>query len=498
MPDDDDPRFRFDHHLVRDTVYNGLLKRARATMHVEFVKWADEVNAQSDRGREFEAILGYHLEQAYKYLGELGPYDEAGIAIGRDAARRLASAGRRAFGRGDMHAAASLLSRASQLIPEKEVQRVELLPECAEALMATGDFAQARAYLAEAQDLADRIGKPRIRAAGQLVELLRRMFSGESGTSDVQVLPAPGDLIPLLEREEAHNELALAWRLIMLSHIIAGRYTEANSIAEHSLHHARLSGNERLVAKVSGNLATTALLGRTPVLEAIAQCEQLVSQGLSDRLVEGTTLCTLAQLRAMNGELESARSLYRKSRAMLRDLEKGVTAAATGIDVLRVELLDGDLAMAERETRPDFDFLVRVGETYNLSTLAALLSWVVRDQGRDDDALSLSKVAEQASAPDDVDSQSVWRSIRAPIAARAGDNALAQSLAQEGLELARSSEAPWLQADALYEFAAVMEIGGQIDKAAELANEAHELYSLKGNLVSAARATHLVARLRRS
>ncbi len=28
-----DPRYRFDHHLVRDTVYNGLLKRARATMH---------------------------------------------------------------------------------------------------------------------------------------------------------------------------------------------------------------------------------------------------------------------------------------------------------------------------------------------------------------------------------------------------------------------------------------------------------------------------------
>ena len=95
-----DARYRFDHHLVRDTVYNGLLKRARATMHVEFVKWADQVNAESDRGQEFEAILGYHLEQAYKYLGELGPIDEAGAAIGRDGSRRLARAGRRAFREG--------------------------------------------------------------------------------------------------------------------------------------------------------------------------------------------------------------------------------------------------------------------------------------------------------------------------------------------------------------------------------------------------------------
>ncbi len=90
---DSESRYRFDHHLVRDTVYNGLLKRARATMHTEFVKWADQVNAESDRGQEFEAILGYHLEQAYRYLSELGPIDEAGAAIGRDGARRLASAG---------------------------------------------------------------------------------------------------------------------------------------------------------------------------------------------------------------------------------------------------------------------------------------------------------------------------------------------------------------------------------------------------------------------
>ena len=64
-------KYRFDHHMVRETVYNGLLKRARATMHAEFVKWADQSNAGSDRGREFEEILGYHLEQAYKYLAEL-------------------------------------------------------------------------------------------------------------------------------------------------------------------------------------------------------------------------------------------------------------------------------------------------------------------------------------------------------------------------------------------------------------------------------------------
>ncbi len=102
---DEDPIYRFHHHLVRDTIYNGLLKRTRATLHVDFVSWADRINAERGRGLEFEEVLGYHLEQAQRYLRELGPLDEKGKDIGRDASRRLASAGRRAFARGDMPAA---------------------------------------------------------------------------------------------------------------------------------------------------------------------------------------------------------------------------------------------------------------------------------------------------------------------------------------------------------------------------------------------------------
>jgi hypothetical protein len=43
------------------------------------------------------------------------------------------------------------------------------------------------------------------------------------------------------------------------------------------------------------------------VPQAIAECEQLIAAGLIDRQGEGNVLCTLAQLRAMNGEIEEAR-----------------------------------------------------------------------------------------------------------------------------------------------------------------------------------------------
>jgi class 3 adenylate cyclase len=73
--------YRFHHHLVRETVYNGLLKRARANLHLAFVRWADKVYAERNRGLEIQEILGYHLEQAYRYLGEMGPLDDEAVAV---------------------------------------------------------------------------------------------------------------------------------------------------------------------------------------------------------------------------------------------------------------------------------------------------------------------------------------------------------------------------------------------------------------------------------
>ncbi len=485
--DEADARFRFDHHLVRDTVYNGLLKRARATMHVEFVKWADQVNAESDRGQEFEAILGYHLEQAYKYLGELGPIDEAGTAIGRDGARRLSSAGRRAFARGDMHAAVNLFGRAIALLGEQDPERLVLMPELAEARMGLGDFSGATGVLDEAVALAERASNARIKASCHLIGMFIRLYGGDKGGSSEETQRAVQALIPGLEREDAHQELATAWRLIVLVNGMAGRYTLASEAAERSITHALLAGNDRLVARVGAILANFSLLGATPVQHAIGHCEALLAGGLTDRHVECKVMCYLAQLRAMNGELKTARDLYRQSRAILRELGEGVNMASTGIDVILVELIGGDPAVAERETRADYQFLASIGETYYLSTMAALLSRVVRDQGRDDEALALSKTAEGLTAADDAESQALWRSIRAPIVARNGDLAHAEDLARAAVEIIRGTEAPSSQADTLAELAAVLQLAGKVEDARRAIGEAIALYSSKGDVVSTAR-----------
>jgi predicted ATPase len=226
---DSDSLYRFHHHLVRDTVYGGLLKRARAALHVDFVRWADQVNAERRRGLEFEAILGHHLEQAHHYLAELGPLDQKGREIGADAARRLASAGRRAFAHGDVHAASNLLRRAVALLPKDAEQRLALLPELGEVLLELGLFAESRTVVDAALAGAKTAGNRRVEASALLARMLVRLHSGESGSWSDEALHLTTNVIPLLEQQEAHAELGKAWRLATMVQQIAGHLGEAST-----------------------------------------------------------------------------------------------------------------------------------------------------------------------------------------------------------------------------------------------------------------------------
>jgi len=322
-----------------------------------------------------------------------------------------------------------------------------------------------------------------------------RIFSAEPGDWGEETLRLANEAIPILEAETAHPELARAYRLIGFVHGTAARYGQSSDAVVRSMAHARLAGDERLIARNAMGLSISTLLGPTPVPKAIELCEQIIADGLSDRQAESKILCTLAQLRAMNGEFDKARALYRRARGLLRDLGQGVLAASTGIDLLIVELLAGDLAAAEHEVMPDYEFLSRTGENFYLSTIAALLSRVVRDQGRDAEALAYSQIAEAAAADDDIESLALWRSIRAPIVARAGNLTDAESLARSAVDLSAKTDAPPLQADTLAELAAVLNIAGRLEDARQTIGQAIAIYQAKGDIVSAARATAWAAAL---
>ncbi|MGH3014703.1 MAG: AAA family ATPase, partial [Gaiellaceae bacterium] len=264
---DGERTFRFHHILIRDAAYQGILKRARVTLHERFVAWADRVNRERDRESEYEEILAYHLEQAHRYLSELGPLDDHGRTLGARAAERLSSPGRRAFARGDMPAAANLLRRAAMLLPTQDRGRLELLPSLGEALREIGEFAWATVFLDEAIEGAGAVGEPTLLARAELVRFLVESHSTD-GWSEEEVVRRAERSIPVFEAAGDDAGLAQACRLLAWAHGTAGRYGEAAAAAERAVEHARLAGDERQRTHAASQYAVAAVEGPKPVLEA--------------------------------------------------------------------------------------------------------------------------------------------------------------------------------------------------------------------------------------
>jgi class 3 adenylate cyclase/tetratricopeptide (TPR) repeat protein len=480
---DDD--YRFGHLLIRDAAYAAMLKRARADLHERFVAWADRVNADRDRAAEFEEILGYHLEQAHRYLSELGPLDDHGRRVGADAARRLASAGRRAYLRGDMHAAANLFRRAAALQDPHAPERSALLPYLAESLWELGELDEADSVLDEAVRLADET-RDEVRAAdARIVRLFVDNLRGGEGWSR-RVLEETAEAIPSFEAAGDHAALARAYRLLTWVHGTQCQYGAAVDAADLALEQARLAGDFRKEMGGASSYALAAYYGPTPVPEAIQRCERLVEQVHGDRGTEALVRSALAQLLAMDGRFDRAHEEMAAARHGLLDLGRTVLAASLSSDAWRIDLLAGDPAAAEAGLRRDIATLEAIGERYFLSTLAAGLAHVLYAQARDTEADAACRTAEELTAEDDVLSQVLWRSARAKIDGRAGrfDAALTSAASAVGRVL--QTDGTIALADALADEAEVLAMSGRDVDAVERLSEALRLYRLKGDRVTSA------------
>jgi class 3 adenylate cyclase/tetratricopeptide (TPR) repeat protein len=478
--------FRFQHILIRDAAYKRLLKRSRATLHERFVAWADGVNRDRDRVSEFEEILGYHLEQAYTNLSELGPLDEHGRALGARAAERLGAAGRRAFARGDMPAAANLVRRAAALLPAESGDRLALLPDLAEAMMAIGEFAWAETFLDEVIEAGETIGADGLATSARLLRFRVRGHSADPEDWTGQLVDAADRGLPPLEAAGDHVELARGLRMLAWALGTACRYGEAAAAAQRAMEHASSAGDMRQRRHAASQYAISALYGPTPVAEAIPECEAIVAEAAEDRRTQGLVMTLLSVLRAMRGDFGVARDLYTQARLMLVDLGRSVVAASTAQQSCQVEMLAGDPAAAERELRRDLAELEEMGEKYFLSTTVGELARAVYAQDRYAEAEALTRTAEELSAEDDVTSQALWRSVRAKALARRGLGDEAEGLARDAVALLRGTDALVLQADALEDLAEVLVLRGAGDARGVL-EEALGLLEQKDDLVAAER-----------
>jgi len=480
--------FRFQHILIRDAAYQGLLKRTRAELHESFAAWLEALAG------DHEELRGYHLEQSVLSLAQLGPLDAHAAALAGRAAGYLGAAGERARASGDMPAAASLLRRAAALDPDSP-QSARWLLHAGEALGEMGVFAVADAVLARAAERAGEEGDGPLAAAAAVVAQMWRFLANPEAAPAGQVAETGRAAIAELERLEAHEGLARAWKLMMYVHFYEGRFSPAEECVTSALHHAELAHDRVFEVRLLSALASCLVYSATSAAEALERCGDLLERGAGDRRTEAMTLSAMSHLEAMRGEAEAAREHYRRSRAMLTDLGFTLSAAITSLHSGPAEVLAGDLDRAEAELRADYDTLQAMGDTGYTPTVAALLAEVLHDQGRDREAGELADVCREKASPQDVGAQYQWRSIQARLLAAEGRTAEAEALARESVRLISTTDQPDVQGQALAGLAEVLEAAGKRTEAAASLREAMALFEIKGNAVAAARTHQELERL---
>jgi DNA-binding SARP family transcriptional activator len=466
--------FRFRHLLLRDAAYDSISKAARAELHVRFADWLEQ------REGDTAAIVGFHLEQATRYRTELGVLDDDGVAVAARAGSLLADAGRDAFARGDMAAAANLLERAAALLRDDGLT-TSLLPNLGAALRETGDLSRAEEILATAVERAEQDENLAARLDA-LVELATIQLLRDPGAAETERLVGEVERgAAALEAVADDHILARAWTFVGLaSGLWKGRQADGEEALERALGHARRAGDRRQEAVVVGRLVFVAAWGPTPVPSAIARCRELLADAEDNHLLQAEVLQHLAALRGREGHFDEARELAVRARDGYEELGMSLIAHATRAFASgEIELLAEDFDAAAYELRTAYDALAAMGERAYLSSVAALLARAHYGQGRLDDALAMASAAEAGAGRDDIWSQVTARGPHAKVLARRGRHELAEQLAREAVAVIAGTDALELHGTALLDLADVVAVSGRDDEAAGLAHEALLLFERK-------------------
>jgi predicted ATPase/DNA-binding SARP family transcriptional activator len=486
--------FRFQHALVHDAAYRRLPKALRAELHERFAGWLED--RARPRAVEYEEIVGYHLEQAYRYRAEVGPVDEHAGALASRAGKRLGVAGQRALARWDLSAAVGLLERAAELLEHEDVERLRLLVDLGEALAWALQLPRAEAVLEEALQQASATGDERLEAHALLTldGVRGRMHSwrGDSGLDEASVQRA----IWTFEQHGDERGLANAW-FKAADLRFDGFRSDGMAAMRRALEHAERGSDTQFQALIRIVLAlrlddTSAHLSE---VRAVQEDNLAWADATGSQRVRAASLALAARLAAREGRFEEARSLIEEARTLFGAL--GVEAAVTAVAGWTGEIaeLADDLETAERAYREGLERATRAGDRWRLPRFAHSLGRVLDARGAQDEAEELLIVPSDEAGPTQLD-QVFWRSARARELARRGQIEEAVALAREAVLHAELADNLRLRCEGLEDLVQVLLAAERQSEAIPAVEELLRLRERKGEPVAAAKARLLLGQLR--
>jgi len=477
--------FRFRHQLIRDGAYSGMAKELRAELHERFADWLEEERS------EFDEIVGYHLEQGFRYRSELGPLDESGRELGRRAGERLGAAGIRAAARSDMPAAANLIKRALAVLPPDHPRRSELRLALGDALAQT-DLTMGASVLGELIEDAAASGDARTEWRARVTRAWIQLLNHEADAQETADL-ADTAIAALTELGDDEG-LARAWRARGQAYNVAGDYEGLAAAMQRAYEYAVLVGDSWLVTETGFFVGLSSFYGRIPVAEAQRRLQGMFDPPQS-RLQHAHKLFWEGALSAIGGGLDEGLRQVMDARAVYAELGLRSFHGGSAIPHARIALLADEAALAETVAREAESELEALGERGYRSTVLALLAEALYAQARYEEAERVHEQSEALTSTDDLLNE-VWLStLGGKLAARRGDLTVAESLACEGLRLAEPGNNPWWVGDAAAGLAEVLGLVGRTDEAREAAERALEAYERKGSIPAIERTRSFLSEL---
>jgi class 3 adenylate cyclase/tetratricopeptide (TPR) repeat protein len=477
-----DDGFRFSHVLIRDVAYKSTPKQLRAELHEHYGRWLErQLNGHA---QEYVEIVGFHLEQAWRYQSELGV---ASDVLAEEAGARLWAAARDAMRRMDIPSAVGLYERAAALLPDEPTG--DLLREFAANVNRTEDRAPALAIANRAIERSRIAGNRR----GELRARLDRLWMPPDGAAvrEGEVIRRQvEELIPPLEALQDHAGLTNAWQLIAMSERSAGQHGRAHEAQLKALDHARAIPDRLEESEVRSFMIESVRDGPVPVDAAISWCEHELQDRRCDWLVEMSVLACTAVLHAMRGRFELAREQIAKSMALSAEFEVW-TGRLPVYDLAYIETLAGNYQAAESALRTGDKQNASYEEWWGMAFYTrASIAANLASQHRFDEAASMTE-ALPAEPGDWIVPHTVWRSARGQALARLGRLDEAVALAQEAVARSEPTDDLNLRGDALLAQADVLIACQRERDAIVRARAAADLYERKGNVVMAERARTL-------
>jgi class 3 adenylate cyclase/tetratricopeptide (TPR) repeat protein len=470
--------YRFRHLLVRDAVYDSMSKELRAELHEGFADWLER---EARSAGELDEFVGYHLEQSFRYRQELGPVNDAGLAIAARAGERLLAAGERAFGRGDVSGAEQLMSRAMALLPADDPRAISAMPSLGLALYYGGRLEQALEYLEAASVRAHDAGDEAIAARLAINLVLVRSHLGVEVAMRAALTETERHLATL-EAAKDDRGLAEGWSTVGMLRFWLGHGAWSLEAVELAHVYAERAGSERLMRLTSNELIGPFIWGPVASDEVIRRASGRIAEMEAVGSDSLELSQSLAVAYAMRGEIDRSDACFERAFSRARELGSGLHLAAAH-PPLEAGLMIGRYAEAEQLAREGVEQLRAMGEHGYFSTSLIYLADAIVSQDRPDEAETLLTEAEAHAADDDAVAVIAIRRVRAKIVRR-------QGRLDDAERHARDAVAAGEPTDYLYEKGTSHQVLGEIllekgdsDEGLEQLRLARDLYERKGVLV---------------